>query len=161
MVHISDVNKHVAVRCAREERKAVRIQMDAISTWQHGSGLESSAQSIPSEVIKQMKSPKSYDFAQNLVSNELVASIVKLMIARNPRLMRRGQSQLSVVILYLFIPFSRGRSLMSRRSTLKISQGRHNRKSQGRHTSGNIIANAQETRSARTRRSTPKIHTDH
>jgi hypothetical protein len=44
MVYISDVSKHVAVSRAREERKAVRIQMDPTSTWHHGSGLESSAQ---------------------------------------------------------------------------------------------------------------------
>jgi hypothetical protein len=42
MVHISDVSKHVAVSRAREERKAVRIQMDATSTWHQGRGLESS-----------------------------------------------------------------------------------------------------------------------
>jgi len=44
MVHILDVSKHVAVSCAREERKAVRIQMDKTSTWHHGSGLESGTQ---------------------------------------------------------------------------------------------------------------------
>jgi hypothetical protein len=33
MVHISDVSKYVAVGRAREEHKAVRIQMDVTSTW--------------------------------------------------------------------------------------------------------------------------------
>jgi hypothetical protein len=42
MVHILDVSKLVAVSRAREERKAVRIQMDETSTWHHGSGLENS-----------------------------------------------------------------------------------------------------------------------
>jgi len=44
MVYISEISKHVAVSRTREERKAVRIQMDTTSTWHHGNGLESSAQ---------------------------------------------------------------------------------------------------------------------
>jgi hypothetical protein len=63
--------------------------------------------SICSEVVKQTKSPKSDDFAQNLVSNELFTSTVHLLIVRNHRLMRRGKTRLSILILYFFIPFSR------------------------------------------------------
>jgi hypothetical protein len=117
--------------------------------------------SIPNEVVKQTKSPKSDDFTQNLVSNELVASTVKFTIVRNTRLIRRGQSRSSVVILHLFIPFSRERSLLSRRSTPKISQERHTTGNHKGDTTGNITANTQETRSAGTGRFTPKIHTVH
>jgi hypothetical protein len=73
-----------------------------------GKAFSATCKSIRSEVVKQTKSPKSDDFVQNLVSNELVASTVKLMIVRTPRLMRRGQSRSSVVIFHLFIPFSWG-----------------------------------------------------
>jgi hypothetical protein len=72
--------------------------------------------------------------------------------------MRRGQSRSFVV--HLFIPFSRGKSLMSRRSTPKYHMGDTQSEIIG-ETTGNITANTQETRSAGTWRSTPKIHTVH
>jgi hypothetical protein len=50
---------------------------------------------------------------------------------------------------------------MSRRLTPKISQGRHTIGNHKGDTTGNIIANTQETRSAEIGRSTPKIHTVH
>jgi len=57
MVYISDISKHVAVSRTREERKAVRIQMDTTSTWHHGNGLESSAQ-VSDKLVQSSRSER-------------------------------------------------------------------------------------------------------
>jgi len=70
------------------------------------------AKSICSEVVKLTKTLKSKDFAKNLVSSELSTSTMNLQIIKGGRLMRWGQNHSSLLILHLFILFSRGRTLI-------------------------------------------------